>query len=305
MKFFIKKIYIVLFLLNILLINSEVFAKNSKTEYTRENISNYFLGIISSNHNYNNDALKYLQKVQSIKNEHTQFNIEFLRTLVLLEKFDQAFSFSKSIWAKNEFLFEVDLLLGLESFINKDYINAKKHFKRLNKISQYNLFFDEFIGNILIAWMEASEGKKEASFKFLEKVSKPYHHLTKIQKSFLECYFDMDNTQVSFEELTQNQDYDFSRYNFFLTNYFLSKDNTGEAKKTIMRSSKKYNSNLLIKHTEKSLLNNKNKKIKNFFNCQNSRDTLAEFFYILANLYSSEKEYQTSNFYLKISLVTL
>ena len=124
MKFFIKKIYIVLFLLNILLINSEVFAKNSKTEYTRENISNYFLGIISSNHNYNNDALKYLQKVQSIKNEHTQFNIEFIRTLVLLEKFDQAFSFSKSIWAKNEFFFEVDLLLGLESFINKDYINA-------------------------------------------------------------------------------------------------------------------------------------------------------------------------------------
>ena len=66
MKFFIKKIYIVLFLLNILLINSEVFAKNSKTEYTRENISNYFLGIISSNHNYNNDALKYLQKASAL-----------------------------------------------------------------------------------------------------------------------------------------------------------------------------------------------------------------------------------------------
>ena len=49
MKFLINKIYIILFLLAIFLIQSEVFARDNKIRYTRENISNYFFGIISSN----------------------------------------------------------------------------------------------------------------------------------------------------------------------------------------------------------------------------------------------------------------
>jgi tetratricopeptide (TPR) repeat protein len=59
---------------------------------------------------------------------------------------------------------------------------------------------------------------------------------------------------------------------------------------------------LLIKQTEFFFLNDENKKIINFFNCKNPKDSLAEFFYVIANLYSSEKNYRLSNFYLKISL---
>ena len=53
---------------------------------------------------------------------------------------------------------------------------------------------------------------------------------------------------------------------------------------------------------EYSLINNRNKKAKYFFNCKNPEESLAEFFYIIANLYSSENNYTLSNFYLKISL---
>ena len=59
---------------------------------------------------------------------------------------------------------------------------------------------------------------------------------------------------------------------------------------------------MLIEETEVFLKEGKNEKIKNFFNCRNPNDSLAEFFYVIANLYSSEKDYQLSNFYLKISL---
>ena len=76
---------------------SKVFAKDSKIQYTREDISNYFLGIISANQDYNNEAFKHLKKVKSLKNRHSKFNIEFSRTLILLEKFNQAFAFSKSV----------------------------------------------------------------------------------------------------------------------------------------------------------------------------------------------------------------
>ena len=138
MKFLIKKIYIILFFLTIFLIQLEAFARDSKVLYTRENISNYFLGIVSANNNFNNEALRYLKKVESLKNRHSKFNVEFVRTLVLLEKFDEAFIFSKSIWDENELFFEADLLLGLDSFMKRDYIKAEKYFERLNEISRYN-----------------------------------------------------------------------------------------------------------------------------------------------------------------------
>ena len=221
MKFFIKKIYIVLFLGLILLSHFKVYAKDNEIQYTRKNISNYFLGIISSNQHYDNQAYKYLKKVQSLKKKHSNFNIEFIKTLVLLEKFDKAFSFSKSIWDEDELLFEADLLLGLESFLNKDYSSAKRYFKRLNKTSRHNLFFDEFIGNVLIAWVEAAEGNKKDSFNFLEKVPRPYRHLVKIQNTFLHCYFDLDGNHESFKKLIQDENYNFSRYNFFFSQLFI------------------------------------------------------------------------------------
>ena len=302
MKFLIKKIYIILFFLTIFLIQLEAFARDSKVLYTRENISNYFLGIVSANNNFNNEALRYLKKVESLKNRHSKFNVEFVRTLVLLEKFDEAFIFSKSIWDENELFFEADLLLGLDSFKKKDYKNSEKYFERLNKISRYNVFFDELIGNVLISWSQASQGNRKESFKVLEKIPKPYRHFTKTQNSFLKCYFDSSDAENSFEEIIQDKNYNFSRYNFFLANYYLFKNKNVEAKKIIKNGRKKYNSNLLIKETENLLLKGKNEKIKSFFNCKNPNDVLAEFFYVLANLYSSERNYQLSNFYLKISL---
>ncbi len=302
MKFLIKKIYIILFLLIILLLDTNVFARDNKNQYARKDISNYFLGVISTSKDYNNEAFEYLKKVQSIKNKHSQFNIEFIRTLILLEKFKKAFVFSKKVWAEDELFFEADLLLGLNSFIKKDYASAEKYFERLNQISRYNLVFDNFIGNVLIAWVKAAQGNEEESFKSLNKISRQYHQMKKIQNIFLQCYFDSNNTQQSLEKLIKDKDYNFSRYNFFLINYLLSKNEITEAEKIIKNSIKKYSSNLLIKQTEFFFLKGENKKISNFFDCQNPKDSLAEFFYVIANLYSSEKDYRLSNFYLRIAL---
>ena len=299
MKFLIKKIYIILFLLTILLFESKLFAKENKIRYSKENISSYFSGIVSVNQSNNKKAFDYLKKAKSLKNKHSRFNAEYIRTLILIDKFEQAFAFSKNVWTNDEFIFEADLLLGLDYFINKDYVNAETHFKRLNKISQYDLFFNDFIGNVLIAWNKASQMNKEDSFKFIEKTPL---QIKKIQNIFLQCYFGDSQTKKSFEKLINDEDYNFSRYNFFLTNYLLFNNKTKEAEKVITNSRKEYNSNLLIKQTENFLLNGENKKIKNFFNCKNPNDSLAEFFYVIANLYASESDYQLSNFYLKLSI---
>ena len=298
MKFLIKKIYIILFLFSILLIESKVFAKESKIQYTKEDISNYFSGIVFINQNNNNEAFNRLKKVKSLKNSHSRFNTEFIKMLILIDKFDQEFNFSKSVWSADELVFETDLLLGLDYFVKKDYINAEKHFERLSKISQYDLFFNNFIGNVLMAWSKASQGNKEDSFKFL---SKAPLQIQKIQNIFLQCYFENPQTIESFEKLINDEDYNFSRYNFFLINYLLFNNKTEEAKKVIEDSRREHDSNLLIKQTENFFLNNENEKIKNFFDCKNPNDSLAEFFYIIANLYSGEQDYKLSNFYIKIS----
>jgi len=121
MQYFIKKIYFILLLVTILFFDTETFGKDIKVEYSRNNISNYLSGIVSANQDYTNAAFRYLNKVQSLKNDHSNFNVQFIHTLILLEKFEQAFAFSKDIWREDEYFFEADLLLGLESFIKKDY----------------------------------------------------------------------------------------------------------------------------------------------------------------------------------------
>ena len=301
MKILDKKNYITILLFSVLFFSSEGFAKDSKIQYSSENISNYFSGMVLAKKDENEKAFKHLKKVQLLKNTHSRYSIEFLRTLVLLEKFDQAFTFSKDVWREDELFFEADLLLGIDALLKNDYVTSEKHFKRLNTISRYNLFFEDFLGNVLLSWNRASQGSKEDSFNYLKKIPKPYVHLTKIQEAFLYCYFDSSKTKESFSELIDHKDYDFSRYNFFLVNYLLSKEKHIEAKKIIKDSSGKHKSNLLLKQTENFLLKKKDKKIKNYFSCKNSRDSIAVIFYIIANLYSSEKNYKMSNFYLKIS----
>jgi len=236
MKFLTKKYYIIFYLLIALFFGSKLFTGISYANYKSKDISNYFSGIISVNQDYNKNAYEYLNKVKSIKNIHSRYNVEFLRTLVLLEKFKQANDFSKKIWNEKELFFEADLLIGLNFFINEDNDAAEKYFKRLNKISRYNLIFDNFFGNVLLAWNEAIKGNEKNSFKFIQEIPEPFYHIKRTQNIFLKCYFNHQDTKKAFEELINDSEYNFSRYNFFLINYLLYKEKAKEAKKIIKAS---------------------------------------------------------------------
>ena len=109
-------------------------------------------------------STKLLSPLAHINSSIERFNAEFLRNLILLEKFNEAFAFSQSVWNEDELFFESDLLLGLNSFKKKDYKNSVKYFERLNKISQYNLFFDDFIVNLIILSMVKSNQRNSSRF---------------------------------------------------------------------------------------------------------------------------------------------
>ena len=136
MKFLTKKIYIIFLALILLPINQNVSGKENKLKYSKEDISNYFSGKLSTNLKYSNNAYNYFKKVKSIKNKHTQFNIEYLTTLVLLSKFDKAFEYSSSIWKEDEFLFEADLMLGLKYLMKELLSYGFLFFQFLYKIPE-------------------------------------------------------------------------------------------------------------------------------------------------------------------------
>ena len=302
MKYTKKTIYFILLVLIFAFSSSQTFSRDTKFKYSKDDISNYFSGVISLNQNYSTTGFKYLNKVKSLKNIHSDFNIKFIRLLVLLEKFDQAFAFAKDVWKEEEFVFEIDLLLGLEAFLKNDYIDAEKYFLRLNRISRHNIYFDDFFGNILMSWVKASENKKNESIAFLDKIPRRYNNLKKIQSAFLQCHFNTSKTEVAFENLIGGKDSSFSRYYFFLTNYFLHKDKKTAAELVIKNSRIDDNSNILLKQTEDFILAKNTKKIKNYFNCNKPTDVISELFYIVANLHATENDYHLSNFYLKLSL---
>ena len=301
MKHFIKIFYLILLLTAVQFIGQISFSKEAKIKYSKKDISNYFSGIISLRQKNDDAAYEYFDRVKSLKNIHSNYNNKFIYTLISLGKFNKAFEFSRDVWIEDEFFFETDLLLGLNSFINKDYVNAEKYFKRMNIFSENSFKFEDLIGNVLIVWSKASQNNYKESFQFLNTISPRYNNLKKIQNAFLQCYFETPKVEQSFRSLIENKEIDFSRYNFFLANYLLHKNKVKEAKKVIIDGRTKYDSNLLIKQSEIFFQNEKSEKIKNFFNCKNPKDSLAEFFYIMANFNSTEKDYELSNFFLKIS----
>jgi len=301
MKYFVKKIYFIFFIANLLLVNNSAYSKNADISYNKNDVSNYFSGIISINQNNTTTGFKYLNKVKSLKNRHQNYNAQFLRSLVLLNKFDEAFSFSKDIWVKEPLFFDADLLIGLDHFINKDYLKSEKYFLRLNKLSRSNLLFDDFLGNILLSWSQAAQNNKEEAFKYNNKIPNQYRGIKKIQNTLLHCYFNSSESENLFNQLNNFEEYSSSRYSFFLVNYLIHNDNNKKAQSVISENRKKYSSNLLIKQSEDYIKKKQYHKIKNMFDCKNPKDSIAEILYVIANLYSANENYKLSIFYLNLS----
>jgi len=301
MKLFIKTIYLLLIFGLFLLNPPNGFSRDSVSKHTKEEISNYLSGVFSLSQNNTERSFHFFNKKRSISKIHPNYNVNFIKSLVLLGRFEEAFDFANSIKKENEFFFELDLLLGLEAYIKEDYKLAQRYFARLNQTSISNYLFEDFFGNILISWIKASENKKEESFKFINKIPKRYKSLNLINESFLNCYFQTGKTEDFFKQVIGDKDLR-SRYNFFLANYLISKNKISDAKVFFNKIAKSYNSTLLIRQTNDFINQNQSNKIKNFFDCKKPTHSIAEIFYVLANMYSTQKDYQTSNFYLKISL---
>ena len=137
----------------------------------------------------------------------------------------------------------------------------------------------------------------QAAF-ILKKLDERFDNLKRIQKVFLNCYYDNANTNNLFEELTLNGKIDFSRYNYFYASFLASSGKIDRAKEVTNSALKLYPRNLLLNQYKLDLDQGKN---TSSFNCERKEHVIAEILYIASNALSSQSVYPLSDFYLNLA----
>ena len=134
------KIFIYFLIFFSFLSNFNVHSSNQKILYSRKSISNYFSGIISSNNNNNKLALKYLNNLNHLKNNHDQFNRELVFTLVQTQKIPELFSYLKKLRKENLNFFNANLLLGISYLLEKNYLKSSSYFNLIIQTRKFSNF---------------------------------------------------------------------------------------------------------------------------------------------------------------------
>ena len=284
------------FILILLLYQSPLYSKSTTlNDFNKRYLSNYFSGIVAYENSDNSQALKFFNSSKFLIKQHDAYLERYTFSLVLEGKVKQAINQIKqnSTQANSNF-FQVNLLLAIDSLKKNDYKKSEDYINR-----SY-----EFINNDRFALIIA-ETFKQYLYVFKEKklssTKKTFGNFSFINEVFQRCYLNDKNTKNYFDKLVNSQnDADYSRYIFFFINYLVENNKYEEAKQ-ITDNFDYLNSSLLISQGKKWIEDKKFESFKEIFSCTNSSDIVGELFFLVANLYSSQDDYEKSNFYLNIA----
>ena len=283
------KILIILFCL--LYQNTAHSKATEKNQFNQKYLSNYFSALVSVTNQKNDDAIIFFNSSKFLMNKHDNFLREYVFSLVLGGQVKNAINQIKR--SNNSNFFEGDLLLALDSITKKNYKQAEKRLKKLLAY-QENEAYEFVIIKILESYNHLFLNSK------IKKNSRNLGRIDLITSSFQNCYLGTKKTDSNFLNLINSSENEYSRYLFFhLGNIIEKKDY--ELVNEISKTIDPLMSSLLIAQSKKWIDENKYEKFNNYFSCKSENDLLAEFFFLIANLYSSQDLFKESNFYLNLS----
>ena len=283
------KILIILFCL--LYQNTAHSKATEKNQFNQKYLSNYFSALVSVTNQKNDDAIIFFNSSKFLMNKHDNFLREYVFSLVLGGQVKNAINQIKR--SNNSNFFEGDLLLALESITKKNYKQAEKRLKKLLAY-QENEAYEFVIIKILESYNHLFLNSK------IKKNNRNLGRIDLITSSFQNCYLGTKKTDSNFLNLINSSENEYSRYLFFhLGNIIEKKDY--ELVNEISKTIDPLMSSLLIAQSKKWIDENKYEKFNNYFSCKSENDLLAEFFFLIANLYSSQDLFKESNFYLNLS----
>ena len=272
-----------------------VYSKNNYiNEFNYKDLSNYFSAKVSYDNQKNVDALKFFKSSKSLINKHNPYLKQYIFSLILEGKVNKAIKELKSNEnKKNSDFFEAYLLLIIDSINKNNFKKANKYLNNLPKFSS-NDTLNQVIYNSLKNYNFLFENKRMPSN------DSTFNNLTLISRAFQSCYLGKKQTQFYFFDLINNKEVDYSRYIFFYINNLIEQ-NKFQTVKDITDQIDLLNSSLLIMQTKNWIDNKKLEKFTEIFSCKSELNILSEFFYLIANLYSSQNDFEKSNFYINIS----
>ena len=288
-KFF--KLFLIL-----LLYQNPLYSKNtSLNDFNARYLSNYFSGIVAYENLDNTEALKFFNSSKILIKQHDAYLERYVFSLVLDGKVKKAINQVKQSSTKNNSnFFQANLLLAVDSLKKKNFKKSKVYIDR-----SY-----EFINNDRLSLIIAETFKQYLSVfeeKKLIKQKNTFGNFSFINEVFQRCYLNDKDTERYFNTLINSQnDADYSRYAFFLSSYLIENDNYDKAKK-VTNNFDYLNSSVLISQGKKWIEDKNLGNFQDIFLCTNSNDIVSELFFLIANLYSSQNDYEKSNFYLNIA----
>ena len=284
----------ILFIFLTFLYHSSVFSKpTDNNNFNQRYLSNYFSAIVSYDNKDNELSLKYFDSTKSIFRDHPKFFDKYISNLVLNNKVREAIKQIKFFKSKNNTdHFQTTLLLTIDSLKNNDFKKTKNHLLNMEKVFTPNTY-EQIIYEILKSYNQLFLEKK------ISKV-KDYGKLSQIILAFQHCYLDDDKADNYFVNLINLDGEDYSRYLFFYISNLISK-NEIKAAKLVALEIEPIISTLLILQSKSWLDQSKFDNFSSIFSCKSEQDILAEIFFLISNLYSSQEDFDMSNFYLNIS----
>ena len=288
------RIFKILFVITIFLYHSSAFSKpNENQNFNQRYLSNYFSALVSYENGNNELAIKYFDLTKSILRKNPEYFNQYLNSLVLENKVKEAIKKLKFFNSKNkENNFQATLLLTIDAFKNNNFSKVKIYLSDMEKVLIPNSY-EQIIYQILKSYNQLFLEKK------ITKIEN-YGKLSKILLAFQYCYLDDKKTNNYFSDLVNLKDGDYSRYLFFLISNLIDKKQYDIAK-LISSKIEPITSTLLISQSKNWVENNNFDNFSKIFSCKSENDILAEIFFLISNLYSSQENYNMSNFYISIS----
>ncbi len=267
---------------------------NSFNNFNPKNLSNYFSGIVAFENKKNSEALNFYNSSKILINQHDPYLKRYLISLVLENKVSQAINIIRlNKGSENTKFFDAYLLLIIDSLKRGNFDDA---YDQVNRVT--NFFNEEKLKLAILNIL------KEYIYVFKEKNyfenRTSYGNLSKISDAFQKCYLDDRNTENYFLEVINESDSDYSRYVFFYVSYLIEKGRFSNIR-NILSEYDYINSKLLISQSKNWVENRKYENFTNIFSCKNHNHVISEFLFLVSNLYSSQDDFEKSNFYLYLS----
>ena len=285
----------IFFIIVTLLYQSTAYSKaTDNNEFNHKYLSSYLSALLSYDNQNNDLALKYFNSSKNLLNEHDQFLKKYVFSLVADGQISKAIKYIQYSKNKNNSnFFEVKLLLVLDSLNKKNFVKTSKLLTNLKAFQQNDTY--EFI-----IYETLKSYNKLFLDGIIESPNQNFGKISLITTAFQNCYLNSNKTNSHFINLINSAEGDYSRYLFFyLTKLIENKDYDSAIQ--IASTIDPLTSDLLIAQTKKWIDQSNFKKFKKHFSCKQETDILAEFFFLISNLYSSQGEYKKSNFFLNIS----